>query len=174
MSFNLELPHYTQDQMSELLKKQKEFYFRLKYLEDNIQTAKKLNLKECKKCGLCCWRNPCDLNKQDMINISKYLNKTVKELFEEKIVISYYAQLKKYIIIPVRKGLQAGILNPPENWFYLQQPCIFLENNLCTINPVKPKCGKEQECWTDKTDTDIGVFYSKDELLEILKEFNIC
>ena len=88
MLISLELPNYSQDKMNSILEKQDEFYFRLKYLEDHIQTAKKMGLTVCNKCALCCWRNPCDLTKDDMINISKYLGyNSVKDLFKDKLTI---------------------------------------------------------------------------------------
>jgi len=173
MSINLELPQCSQEKMRELLQKQREFYFRLNHLEKHTRTARKIGVKTCVKCASCCWQNPCDLNREDLINISEYLGyKNVKDFFKEKIVIQYYAQLKKYIIVPVRKGFKAGVFNLPENWFKLE-PCVFLEKNLCTINDVKPKCGKDMNFWEDIDDISIGIFYSKEELTKILEEFDI-
>jgi len=83
---------------------------------------------ECKKCGRCCIGDGVVVLKDDDIDrISAYLN-IDKETF-----------LKEYAIAVGNDYW----LKDKEN-----KECIFLKNNLCTINPIKPfQCQKFPSKW---------------------------
>lgn len=75
---------------------------------------------ECVKCGGCCKQNGALrlLYKEDIIEISKFLNLTVEEF------------CKQYNVQHIYKNLC---------FIEIHNECYFLDkNNNCTINPVKP------------------------------------
>lgn len=173
---NLELPNITKEKFDEIYNSQTEFIRRVSFLKNKLKPSFATNKKECSKCGYCCWRQPCDLNVNDLVKISEYLNyKNIKEFFNEKLTIQYFTQFNKYTIIPIRYNQDCGgKIKPPDKWFELEYPCIFLnEENQCSINEVKPSCGVTYNCWIKENDTSKGCFYTKNELENILSKIGI-
>jgi hypothetical protein len=83
----------------------------------------------------------------DMQKIAHFLGLSEHELFTRFLVLDYTDGVgqKRYYICPARKGDETGQLVHSE-WAFSDSPCIFLESNECTIEPVKPRGGKEFYC----------------------------
>jgi Fe-S-cluster containining protein len=98
-------------------------------------TSAQLGLNHCNKCGECCRQSTCILEEADVPKIARHLGVMKKKL--------------------VRKFLQ---VYEPSRGRYAVKPrmtatgCVFLKDNLCSIQSVKPKGGREFECWTPQGD----------------------
>ena len=70
-----------------------------------------------------------------------------KEAFKRFLVSDYVldSSEKRYYLYPARNGDQLGRIVGTE-WPFLPSPCIFLRNNKCGIEEVKPKGGRELFC----------------------------
>lgn len=89
---------------------------------------------QCTECGRCCTGSPGAVwvDKKEIEDIAKFLSITVEEL--EK---TYTRMLGN------RKALKE---KPPKNGDF---DCVFLENNRCSIYPVRPKQCKTFPWWKE-------------------------
>jgi len=52
---------------------------------------------------------------------------------------------KRYYLCPARRGDRPGRIVTTD-WPLLSSPCVFLSNNRCRIDEVKPRGGRELSC----------------------------
>ncbi len=106
---------------------------------------------KCKKCGDCCRNGPPTLHKEDAY------------LYKE-------GHIKRSHLITYRKGeviydnVKDALISLDQEIVKLKskkgkKECIFLENNLCSIYPFRPKECRVFNCWNIR---DFLEFYSKD------------
>jgi Fe-S-cluster containining protein len=88
-----------------------------------------LGLKHCNRCGQCCKDSPCLLEESDIDRIAAHLRMDREEFVRTKLDVQ-----------PVDR---MGAVKPKRN----ERGCIFLKGNDCGINRVKPKGGRDYECW---------------------------
>lgn len=125
----------------------------------------KIITKECIKCGICCWQRPCSLDKNDVKNISEFLNITIKELFKNYLLVDKF---ESFCVLPRRHSQKdiAGKYIPAHRTFDIVSPCVFLnKNNKCRIYEVRPIGACMCECWKDIPDSIIE--WSKEDLINI-------
>ena len=124
---------------------------RLKNLEKSFNTAKKLGVNECQKCGFCCNKRTCIPTPNELINISKLFGLTIKETINKYFCIDRTTFSDTYFVKP------AGINNIdlvgkfiPSDRTFNEGKCIFLtDNNLCKIYDIRPEAAKSQHCWKE-------------------------
>jgi len=66
-----------------------------------------------------------------------------------------------YYVCPARKGARPGRIAPLE-WTLSSSPCIFLDGNLCAIERVKPRGGREFFCYLVTQSKENVIFYGKE------------
>lgn len=131
---------------------QKSTYMR-KYnkLLNACNSAEKQGLKECQKCGLCCWQRPCSLAKEDLLPIAEFLKIGFDDLFKNYLAVDLIGHT--YYLTPIRKEQRdlAGRFILSSRTFDINTPCIFFdnENKNCKIHEVKPKGAKVSGCWIE-------------------------
>lgn len=82
------------------------------------------NITACDHCGVCCTRAPCLLGSpREVKNISRAVGYDIRQ----------HLRIEK-----TDDGIQVRISGAP---------CVFF-NGRCSIHHVKPKGGREFECWT--------------------------
>lgn len=82
-----------------------------------------------------------------MANVAHFLSLSEEEVFNRFLVLDYIVDSseKRYYLCPARKGDRPGRIVTTE-WPFLPSPCIFLSNNRCGIEKVKPMSGRELFC----------------------------
>lgn len=82
-----------------------------------------------------------------MANVAHFLSLSEEEVFNRFLVLDYIVDSseKRYYLCPARKGDRPGRIVTTE-WPFLPSPCIFLSNNRCGIEEVKPRGGRELFC----------------------------
>ena len=93
-------------------------------------TAYQEGKKYCTRCGECCKANPCLLEEADVQRIADHLGMPRDDFVRTKLDVERHGD--KFAVRPKRNA----------------RGCIFLKGNDCGINRVKPKGGREFECWT--------------------------
>jgi Fe-S-cluster containining protein len=96
-----------------------------------VKTSAELGLTECNRCGGCCRNSTCHLSLGDVPKIAKHLGITGEE-FARKYLAIFRPQESRFAVKP--RMTESG--------------CVFLRGNDCAIQDVKPKGGREYECWT--------------------------
>ena len=127
--------------------------------------ADKIGAKECQRCGGCCVRGPCGLDKEDVPKLAKFLNISIQELFDNYLVVD--GSDPKFYLRPRRSGQSGGhYLTCSET--YEQSACVFFRDGQpgeCAIHAAKPKHAQETKCWEEN-----GVefpIWTKKELKEV-------
>jgi hypothetical protein len=120
------------------------------------------NSEYCFDCGLCCRIHPCALSPQDLPVIAEQFGLSEGELFSRYLIIDYatVSRKKQYYICPARKAGPIGEVASLE-WTFLDSPCIFLVENRCTIQEVKPRGGREFFCRLVGAPNHNAIGYSK-------------
>lgn len=126
---------------------------RLEELKEKFNTAEKLGVSECQKCGFCCHKRTCIPTPSELVEISKFLNLTVKETINKYFCMDSASFSSIYYVKP------AGINNLdlvgkyiPNDRTYNEGKCVFLtDENLCKIYTVRPEQAKKQACWKKPT-----------------------
>lgn len=96
-----------------------------------MQTSADLGLSHCNQCGECCRQSSCHLSEQDTSKIAQHLGLSRREFARQYLTV-----------IPTAAGAVA--IKPRMT----PQGCVFLKDSKCSIQAVKPKGGREFECWT--------------------------
>lgn len=112
-----------------------------------LPTERLFNIHSCLKCGTCCITHPCALAPSDLARIASFLHTTAQDLFRRYLVLDYVLAYgkKRYYVCPARKNEKAAKI-VDWNWTFSGSPCIFLHENKCTIEPVKPRGGRTFVC----------------------------
>lgn len=119
---------------------------RLEALEKQFDTAKKLGVDECQKCGFCCHKRTCIPTPCELTEISKFLHLTAEEGINEYFCIDRANFSNIYYVKPagINNLDYVGRFLPTDKTFNEGQ-CVFLtENNLCKIYDVRPEQAKGQ------------------------------
>lgn len=100
----------------------------------------------CIQCGSCCIRFPCLLgDSSEVTNISEYLG----------------YDIRKHLVVESVEGQYRVRIST------VGAPCVLWDRDKgCTVHPVKPKGGREFECWTPST-FKLTYFWNKHELEKI-------
>lgn len=99
-----------------------------------MKTSAELNLTECNRCGECCRQSTCHLSLGDVPRIAKHLGMSRDELVRKLVI---YRASPTHVAVKPQKT---------------ESGCVFLRGNECSIHAVKPKGGREYECWTPQPD----------------------
>lgn len=128
-------------------------YNRLEALKKQFDTAKKLGVDECQKCGFCCHKRTCIPTPCELTEISKFLSLTEEEIINEYFCIDRANFSSIYYVKPagINNLDYVGKFLPTDKTFNEGQ-CVFLtENNLCKIYDVRPEQAKGAGCWIPPT-----------------------
>lgn len=96
-------------------------------------TLYKPEIKHCNRCGECCRQSSCHLEPQDVSRIAQHLG------------VSRRAFARQYL--QTFEPVQGQVAVKPR---MAEGGCVFLRGNDCGIQDVKPKGGRDYECWTRK------------------------
>jgi Fe-S-cluster containining protein len=96
-----------------------------------VKTSAELGLNYCNQCGECCRRSTCHIDEKDVPRIAKFLG------------VSRGQFMKQYVTIFIPRRGSAAV--KPK---MTATGCTFLVGNQCALQPVKPRGGREFECWT--------------------------
>ncbi|MDD6795756.1 MAG: YkgJ family cysteine cluster protein [Clostridiaceae bacterium] len=114
-----------------------------------------INNYNCKMCGECCRKVPCELVPNDIPKLLKKFNMSFKEFFKKYLIaVPSMCGEKPDVILrlsPVRKINGRRIECFLANDEYMQSidkggECIFLSDNKCLIHEVKPLGGRIMLC----------------------------
>lgn len=114
-----------------------------------------INKYECKSCGMCCKKAPCDFIPDDLLKILKKYEMDFKEFFKRYLIILPTVSKSKADIIlrlvPVMKKEGKRLDYYFVNQEYMNEisneaECIFLEDNKCTVHDTKPLGGRIMIC----------------------------
>lgn len=87
--------------------------------------ADKIGAKECQRCGCCCVRGPCGLDKEDVPKLAKFLDVSIQELFDKYLVVD--GSDPKFYLRPRRSGQSGGhYLTCSET--YERSACVFFKD----------------------------------------------
>jgi len=119
--------------------------------EREHQSAEKLGLKECVRCGLCCLRRPCIPLPSEMKSIADFLGLEVEELAKKYTTVDK-TRGADYFLRWIKAGQEdiAGEFMPWERT-YDEGYCVFYseEEKICRIYPVRPADARMQNCWEE-------------------------
>ncbi len=89
----------------------------------------------CDTCKGACTNKPGWFMPGEVVLVAFYLNMSIKELFETKLGIDWWAADENiFVLAPATQRMTAGMEYPADP----RGQCIFYENGLCSIHPVKP------------------------------------
>lgn len=114
---------------------------------ETINPETESKLESCLQCGKCCTTHPCALAPDDLAGIARFLSLSEESVFDRFLVLDYVADSgeRHYYLCPARRGDKPGRIVTTD-WPFLPSPCIFLSNNRCAIEEVKPRGGREFSC----------------------------
>ena len=114
-----------------------------------------INKYECKGCGMCCKKAPCDFIPDDLPKILKKYELDFKEFFKRYLIILPTVSSTKadtiLRLVPVMKKLGKRLDHYFVDGEYMNEirsegECIFLENNKCSVHDTKPLGGRIMIC----------------------------
>jgi Fe-S-cluster containining protein len=112
-------------------------------------SARKLNLTECQRCGLCCYGVTCTPRPDEIETAASHLGLTVAELIRKYMVVDKFGG-SNYLLRWAKKGQEdlCGTLIPEERRLDSTY-CIFFdeESKLCRIYPARPHEAAVWQCW---------------------------
>lgn len=131
----------------------------LRVLEEG-PTAENLGKKECCRSGVCCWRRPAALSKEDVERIAAKLNLTPQEFFKAYLVVD---EIQGRLCVALRRKLQdGGRFLPWRETYSIDTPCVFLgEGNACDVHDYKPTSCATFKCWDESTSGDDDIHRPK-------------
>ena len=140
------------------------FLHSLKVIEAKNPTAEKQGKGECCRSGVCCWRRPGSLSKEDVQPLAEKFGLTPKEFFKEYLVVD---DIHGKTLLPRRKHQGGGEMLGWRETYSLESPCVFLnEDNSCQVHEVKPKTCRDFRCWEKDNQADT-VIWSEEDLMEL-------
>jgi Fe-S-cluster containining protein len=119
----------------------------LKVRARNVPSEYRPAYKACLRCDSCCMTHPCALAPSDLMRIAVFLGISSAELFRKYLVLDYdlTSGKRRYYACPARVGDEPGTIVPC-TWTLANSPCVFLRDNSCTIEQVKPHGGRVFAC----------------------------
>lgn len=96
-----------------------------------MKTSHQLGLDHCNQCGECCRKDSCHLDERDASKIAQHLGISRREFAR--------TYLQVFRTSPTHTAVKTRMT---------ASGCIFLKDNCCSIHEVKPKGGRDYECWT--------------------------
>ncbi len=110
------------------------------------------NFNECQQCGDCC-KNPCDLIPSDLPPLFEHFDMSLPQFFR-KYLIALIIASPEYadevlMMVPVRvdsTGNRTEKFLADSEYLNTQGKCIFLRENKCNINELKPFGGRFLQC----------------------------
>ncbi len=114
-----------------------------------------INKYECKECGMCCKKAPCDIIPEDLPIILEKYDLDFKEFFRKYLIVLPTVSNRKadtiLRLVPVKKKLGRRLGYYFADKEYMDEiksegECIFLENNKCTVHDTKPLGGRIMIC----------------------------
>jgi Fe-S-cluster containining protein len=101
----------------------------------------------CHQCGKCCIAHPCALAPDDVANIARFLSFIRRGIIQSIPSFGLHCRFWREALLPMpRKERRQTRKNCHKDWPLLSSPCVFLSNNRCTIEEVKPRGGRELSC----------------------------
>jgi len=129
----------------------------LRRLHKASETAEKLGLTECNRCGFCCARRPCIPTPDELKIIADYLGMDVKDMIAKYFVADRLGGKSTEFIFPAKKS-QLDITGTFIEWdrTYDTGYCVFYdeEKRECKIYEVRPQNARDTNCWESKDSTD--------------------
>ncbi len=116
-------------------------------------TELKINsFNECQQCGVCC-KNPCDIIPSDLPSLLKQFKMSLPDFFE-KYLIALLIASPQYadevlMMVPVKvdsNGNRTEKFLADQKYLNNKGMCIFLKENECSINVIKPFGGRFLQC----------------------------
>ncbi len=156
------------------LLKEEEEARRLEELESKFQTAEKMGVNHCLKCGFCCCRRPCVPTPDEVKPIADFLGLSVRDLIFKYFCID--SNEGNIFIKPVgvnQLDLRGHYI--PWDRTYNEGKCVFLqEDNSCMIYSVRPKMARQFECWKKDDDTkfDSRLMWERNKVKEIFPDWD--
>jgi hypothetical protein len=119
----------------------------LKEQGPNVPSRYQWEDRACLRCRSCCIAHPCALAPSDLIRIARFLGISSSELFRKYLVLDYVfaSGSRHYYVCPARVGEEPGTI-VASTWTFADSPCVFLRDNSCTVEPVKPRAGRAFLC----------------------------
>jgi Fe-S-cluster containining protein len=113
----------------------------------------------CIRCGGCCTTYPCALAPDDLGKIADFLGMSCADVFRRYLVLDYAAASgkKHFYVCPARVGDRTASF-VDWDWAFASSPCIFLRDDSCAIQPVKPLGGRTFICDLATTTRADGIF----------------
>ncbi len=110
------------------------------------------NFNNCQQCGDCC-KTPCDLIPSDLPDLLKHFGTSLTEFFKRNLIALIIASPnysdEVLMMVPVRIGLSGNRTKKflaDSAYLNTQGKCIFLVDNKCSINNLKPFGGRFLQC----------------------------
>jgi Fe-S-cluster containining protein len=82
-----------------------------------------------------------------LANIARFLSLSEEGAFNRFLILDYVvdSEERRYYLCPARRGDRPGRIVTTD-WPFFPSPCVFLSNNRCRIEEVKPRGGRELFC----------------------------
>lgn len=161
-------------------KKRKRAY--VKYLlekQEECHSAKRLGLSECQRCGYCCILLTCVPKPDEIEQVAKHLNMSVKEMVKRYMVVDRFVNTNFFLrwAKESQKDITGGFL--PRERLFDKGYCILYDkkNKGCLIHKARPDEAKDVSCWeTDEDDSyRTGASYWKEtDILKFIPKFSAC
>lgn len=136
---------------------------RLKQIEKDHPSARQQEKTECCNSGVCCWRRPGALDKDDVSNIAAHFGLTEQEFFDQYLIVDGVDG--DLFLLPRRKHQTGGEMIGFRETYSLESPCVFLDvenGNKCSIHEVKPISCRSFKCWEEISyGQSVGIKMSK-------------
>jgi len=103
-----------------------------------------------------------DMELTGVADVARFLSLSAMGVFNRFLVLDYIVDSseRRYYLCPARKDDRPGRI-ATTNWSFLHSPCVFLNNNRCGIEEVKPRGGRELFCHLMTASNDDLIGYSK-------------
>lgn len=141
---------------------------RIEQLKKGFNTAKKLGVEQCQKCGFCCYRRTCIPTPNELEKIADFLDLTLKKTIEKYYCIDRGNFSSVYFVKPVGMNNRdlVGKFLPSERTFN-EGKCIFLtKKNYCKIHDIKPESAISTGCWKPPISIEDGNYGWTEGFLE--------
>lgn len=132
-----------------------EFDFRAKYrmLEVKRQPAyKRPGAQACVRCGLCCWKRPPRLTRDNLVAAANALRLGPEEFFKAYCVVDNPSGTLAPVLRRADQARFGGLWLPPAETYSMSSPCVFLDDLHpqacgCKLQGDKPLECRQHLCW---------------------------